>query len=92
LSVILENKFHAALTPDQPSTCLKRLAANGVLVFLAPPTRAASLVIELAEGAGLQTPELTPAGASDVATVHGEPTLVIPSWDEVLIRVASALK
>ena len=70
--VILENKFQAGLTPNQPRTYLKRLPENGVLAFLAPTTRTASLVIELADRVRLQTSAFTPLVGSYVASVSAE--------------------
>jgi hypothetical protein len=42
-TVIIEGKFWANLTPNQPNNYLKELSAEGVLLFLAPERRVASL-------------------------------------------------
>ncbi len=45
--IILETKFWATLTDNQPGTYLKRLEENGVLVFICPDLRTQSLKGEL---------------------------------------------
>jgi len=50
--VIIEGKFWANLTPNQPRNYLKELADNGSLLFLAPECRVASLKITVAERLG----------------------------------------
>lgn len=45
--IILETKFWASLTKNQPGTYLKRLADNGVLVFICPGLRVESLKGEI---------------------------------------------
>ena len=45
--IILETKFWASLTKNQPGTYLKRLADNGVLVFICPELRTQSLKGEI---------------------------------------------
>lgn len=45
--VIIEGKFWANLTPNQPANYLSELAPEGKLVFLAPERRRLSLSIEL---------------------------------------------
>src|SRR5258705_2479960 len=48
--VILENKFDAALTANQPATYLRRLPRDyGVLAFVAPSRRLNALQLEIAE-------------------------------------------
>lgn len=45
--VIIEGKFWANLTPNQPNNYLKELPANGKLLFLAPDQRLSSLKAEI---------------------------------------------
>ena len=45
--IILETKFWASLTENQPGTYLNRLSANGVLVFICPDLRITSLKGEI---------------------------------------------
>lgn len=47
-SIIIEGKFWANLTDNQPVNYLKELAENGKLLFLAPDKRVSSLTIEVA--------------------------------------------
>ena len=51
-SVIIEGKFWANLTDNQPSNYLKEIKDEGKILFLAPDKRCNSLKIELAERAG----------------------------------------
>ena len=46
-SVIIEGKFWANLTPNQPENYLKELTEDGHLLFLAPEKRLSSLTIEV---------------------------------------------
>ena len=51
-TVIIEGKFWANLTPNQPNNYLGELADNGKLLFLAPNKRLDSLRIEIAKRIG----------------------------------------
>ena len=51
-SIIIEGKFWANLTDNQPVNYLKELPADGKLLFLAPSKRIASLKIELTKRIG----------------------------------------
>ncbi|MBM3143405.1 MAG: hypothetical protein FJ010_00270 [Chloroflexi bacterium] len=46
-TVIIEGKFWANLTPNQPKNYLKELSGSGKILFLAPGTRCASLKTEI---------------------------------------------
>jgi hypothetical protein len=96
LRVILENKFWAGLTPNQPSTYLRRLSADhGVLAFVVPTVRLTAIEFELLDRASLSgfgTLEFRGAGASRVAMVSNAQTLVVTSWDVILTTIASALE
>jgi len=48
-AVIIEGKFWANLTPNQPNNYLKELAEGGKLLFLAPDKRLGSLNIEISK-------------------------------------------
>ena len=50
--LIIEGKFWANLTPNQPSNCLKELADGGKVLFLAPVKRQESLTSEVARRIG----------------------------------------
>ena len=93
--VILENKFWAGLTPNQPATYLRRLPEDGVLAFVAPTARLTSLLVELldrAAVAGFGRLEFHGLGDSRVAKISAQQTLVITSWDAILKTIASALE
>lgn len=48
-TIIIEGKFWANLTDNQPGNYLKELAGNGRILFLAPAKRLASLELEIEE-------------------------------------------
>jgi len=52
LSLIIEGKFWASLTDNQPVNYLKNLDDNGVLLFLAPERRIESLKLEIQSRTG----------------------------------------
>jgi hypothetical protein len=96
VQVILENKFWAGLTPNQPATYLKRLPTDcGLLAFVVPETRRSVIEIELIERAsacGVDHFAFQGAGASRVAKSSGSHTVVVTSWDVILSTIASSLE
>jgi hypothetical protein len=97
--LLVEAKFAAALTYQQPSGYLKRLPpdADGILLVVAPTVRLATLWVELLRA----VPELAPAAPSPSAvpaagvlsvkaTAHT--TLALVSWRRLVSRVLDALR
>ena len=92
---ILENKFWAGLTENQPNTYVNRLPdADGILVFVAPSTRVPLLTHEI----GLRLPivdphqnEFSTAGESRVARLAGAKTVVVTSWTALLESIGTAM-
>jgi hypothetical protein len=93
LRVILENKFWAGLTPNQPSTYLHKLPEHGLLVFVVPSVRVTSIEFELTDrvaGSALGTLSFRSVGASRVGAVSINRTLVVTSWDVLLEAIIAA--
>lgn len=94
--VILENKFWAGLTDNQPATYLGRLThPHGVLLFVVPRTRVSLIANELA----LRTPApfgpyVRLPGDQDrlVSRSPDGRTLAVLSWDNVLTAIETALE
>jgi hypothetical protein len=97
--LLIEAKFAAALTDQQPSGYLKRLPpdVDGILLVVAPTVRLATLWVELLRA----VPELAPAAPSPSAvpaagvlsvkaTAHT--TLALVSWRSLVSRVLDALR
>jgi hypothetical protein len=91
--LLVEAKFWAGLTPNQPVTYLRRLPLGpGLLLFVAPGARRELLwneLVRLSVGAGL---DVGPDRSGDtVRTVAGH-TLALTSWKRVLVAVRAALE
>lgn len=83
--IIIEAKFWAALTDNQPNEYLKRLApSGGVLLFVCPSLRVGLLWKELSRR--LQSDNETPVYDSDkqVAKLEKGCFVVIKTWDQIL--------
>lgn len=93
--VILENKFDAALTPNQPAAYLRRLPLEyGILAFVAPSRRLNALQFEVAERAtlgGFGTPQFHASATGRTAKVDSGQTLVVTSWEVILGALAAAV-
>jgi hypothetical protein len=89
--VLVENKFWAGLTPNQPVAYLERLPADaaGLLLFVVPRRRLHAMWADLAtsaERAGVRLPAAT-AGSDLVWGRLGERTLAVTSWPALLERL-----
>jgi hypothetical protein len=93
--VVLEAKFWAGLTINQPVTYLGRLPAQGgALVFVLPAARMDlvwSELIRRCEDAGLPVSSRAQDGEVRAATV-GPKTLIALSWRELLERLHRSLE
>ena len=90
-SVLIEAKFWAGLTDNQPKAYLDRLPRGKALLFVAPRSRVESLWIELCQRAEVDVPD--PADhAAEVksANVHDEKQLMLTSWAHLLERLELA--
>lgn len=94
--VLIEAKFWAGLTDNQPGTYLRRLPNDGrpaVLLFVAPELRLRTLwphVTDRAMAAGFRLDADTEAGGIRSATVAGsDRRLMLTSWRALLGDIAS---
>jgi hypothetical protein len=91
--LVVEAKFWAPLTANQPVTYLRRLPGrSGLLLFVAPEARSELLwseLIRLSVAAGLTVGPDRPGGT--VRTVEGH-TLALTSWRQVLVALRTALE
>ena len=79
--IILETKFWASLTDNQPLTYLNRLSENGVLAFICPDLRKISLQSEIHYALNESNIEF----ALDNKIIKiGTKKIIIYSWDSVL--------
>lgn len=87
--VILEAKFWASLTENQPISYLKRLDRNGTLVFICPSLRKASLYKELFRK--IQSEKLPFEEFSNSFKLKNQ-YILIWSWTEILELIKAELK
>ncbi len=79
--IILETKFWASLTDNQPGTYLKRLAADGVLVFICPDLRITSLKGEIIKA--LNDEEIS-YKEENKRICLSDKSILIYSWENIL--------
>jgi len=87
--VILEAKFWASLTENQPISYLKRLDNNGTLVFICPSLRKVSLYKELFRR--IQSEKLPFEEFSNSFKLNNQ-YILIWSWTEILELIKAELK
>lgn len=87
---LIEAKFWAGLTANQPSAYLERLAVTGktsALLFVSPESRQETLWSELLRAARIEDPGEEAAGITRVR-VHGTKTsLMLVSWNDLLRKL-----
>jgi hypothetical protein len=90
--LLIEAKFWAGLTDNQPNAYLKSLPRSGVLLFVAPETRLDALWPELEQRAKQEFEWTAAAGNARTADANGR-RLMLTSWrallDEVERRAAA---
>jgi hypothetical protein len=91
-NVILEAKFWASLTENQPISYLKRLVANSVLVFICPSLRKSSLYIELIKKLNEQNLEFEIDETLLKFELDNKKFILIQSWTEILDPIKTILK
>jgi hypothetical protein len=92
--IILEGKFWAGLTENQPAKYLRSLRAGGSLVFVAPSRRVPSIWSEIDSRCGDDHMVVKDTASGDdfrVGRVDDERWLALLSWRLVLSRLHSAL-
>ena len=90
-TVLIEAKFWAGLTQNQPKAYLDRLTPGSALLFVAPRSRAEALWIELCKRADVDVPD--PADeAIEVKSVETpeRKRLMLTSWAHLLERLELA--
>lgn len=96
LVAILENKFWAGLTENQPSTYLRRLlTSDGILVFVAPASRVMMLTHELEmrmNALGETAATFANVGSSRVARDSSGRTIAVTSWTALLDNLDAAMQ
>lgn len=93
--VILENKFWAGLTDNQPTTYLDLLSGpEGTLAFVAPSTRLTLLThqLDLRLRAREERANFERVGDSHVAHLSSGKTLVVTSWSALLDAIGKAME
>lgn len=84
--VLIEAKFWAGLTPNQPNTYLERLGQGGILLFVAPASRIESLWPALCQRA--KTGGTQPGSDQEFRSVAtGGRHLALTSWARLLERL-----
>ena len=90
-NVLIEAKFWAGLTHNQPKAYLDRLTPGKALLFVAPGSRVEALWIELCQRTGVGVPD--PADhTAEVKSVDAreEKRLILTSWTYLLGRLELA--
>lgn len=89
-AVIIEGKFDAALTENQPVAYLRRLPAMkpGILIFVVPAVRLPSLWRQVAERAGLI--HSAEVGGATYARIGARHAVMMISWRELLALMLNA--
>lgn len=89
--VLIEAKFWAGLTHNQPDSYLQRLESGRALLFVAPESRVEALWIELCQRAGVDVPD-QPDHTARVksASTDGRKRLMLTSWAHLLERLELA--
>ncbi|MCY4559797.1 MAG: hypothetical protein OXF79_26230 [Chloroflexi bacterium] len=81
--LLVEAKFWAGLTDNQPNGYLKRLRRGGVLLFVAPEARLDALWLELERLANQEFEWTADANGARTADVDGK-RLILTSWRTLL--------
>jgi len=97
--LLIEAKFAAGLTDQQPNGYLKRLPADvdGLLLFVAPDVRRATLWVELLRAIPqLADPVPAPSAVADTGTLYVKiserTTLALVGWRSLVTRVLDAVR
>jgi len=82
--LIMEAKFWAALTDNQPIEYLRRLKPNAVLVFICPTLRVRPVFDEIIRRIKITDRYFTPNLSIHSIPVEENKHLIIKTWDEIL--------
>ncbi len=89
--IIIEAKFWASLTSNQPIEYLNRLGNEGVLIFVCPSLRIRSLYDELIRKIKEKWPNSRINEQDFSIIIDGNKHLLVKSWDELLQNVRHQL-
>jgi len=87
--IIIEAKFWASLTGNQPSEYLKRLKENSVLLFVCPKLRAISLASEIETR--LKNDNITYGYIQNRYVIDKNKYIFITDWSSILETIKTAL-
>ena len=89
--VMMEAKFWAGLTENQPNSYLGRLSEGRALLFIAPASRMETLWSELCQRAGHSNPQLADEMTNlKSVKLAGEKHLMLISWPHLLDRLEAS--
>jgi len=90
--LLIEAKFWAALTSNQPNTYLKRLRDNTVLVFLVPTLRVRAVFDEVLRRVEKEFENIEiESDNQKIKIVNSNKFVLIKSWNEILNAIKSEL-
>ena len=90
--LIIEAKFWASLTENQPISYLKRLQENSILLFVCPTLRKNSLFIELKKKLSEENIQFTPDDLTLKLVLENGKQILVQSWNEILEPIKEILK
>lgn len=88
--LLIEAKFWASLTNNQPNTYIKRLKNNSVLIFLVPSLRIRSIYEEVMHRIRKELSPINVDHKSYTITINSK-YVIIKSWSEILNAIKSEL-
>ena len=91
-NLIIEAKFWASLTENQPISYLKRINANCVLLFVCPTLRKNSLFIELKRKLNEENISFVPDDLTLKLVLENGKQILVQSWNEILEPIKEILK
>jgi len=92
LRLIIEGKFWAGLTANQPVNYLKLLGRSGVLLFVVPTVRMDSVWVEILQRAAAHKPiPMLDSKVLAAVTKNGQ-VLVVAGWSHLLGHIGAGLK
>ncbi|MGM0609442.1 MAG: PD-(D/E)XK nuclease family protein [Candidatus Muiribacteriota bacterium] len=90
--LIIENKFWASLTYNQPNTYLERLKNDGVLLFIVPEKRKRIIYDEIAARVDSQFESIIEAEPFKIKLVNNNKFVLVKSWTEILNLIKYSLE
>jgi hypothetical protein len=89
--VIIESKFWAALTDNQPVEYLSRLGENSVLLFVCPDLRVRPIFDEIQRRISEENISFTPDANSHNLLLDGNKHILIKTWSQIIEVIRFAL-